>query len=324
MKPQYDKMIYNRCGASGVKIPALSLGLWHNFGAEQDLKVAKAIILTAFEHGIVHFDLANNYGPPPGAAEVTFGRIFHDSLEAHRDEIFVSTKAGHLMFDGPFGDWGSRKSLLNSLDASLKRMNLDYVDLFYSHRFDPETPLEETMGALAYAVKSGRALYVGISKYPPTETKRACEILRQMGVRCLIHQHRYNIFDQESVDALYPTLEAEQLGMIAFCPLAQGLLTSRYLNGISRDSRAASESPFLNADRVKATHEKILALHQMAQNRDQTLAQMSIAWVLQRQHICSALIGVSRAEQLLENMNALNNLEFSSVELAQINDIVKS
>lgn len=316
---RYDSMIYRRCGASGVKLPLLSLGLWHNFGDQSDPENCRAMIFTAFNAGITHFDLANNYGPNPGAAETTFGRILANDFGSHRDEIFISTKAGYTMWKGSYGDWGSRKYLLASLDQSLKRLGLDYVDLFYSHRYDSETPLEETMDALAQAVRSGKALYVGISNYPADAAAKAAEILRTMGTRCLIHQQRYNLFQNACENALFPVLKRENMGMIAFCPLAQGLLTDKYLHGITMDSRAGGSSIFLNAETVHAALPRIRKLHNIAVERGQTLAQMALAWVLRDESpVTSALIGASRPAQITENVAALRNLSFSSEELASL------
>lgn len=312
---RYDAMQYRRCPQSGVLLPAIALGLWHNFGDVNHFNQAYNILATAFNLGITHFDLANNYGPPPGHAESLFGEIFSTHFADHRDDLFISTKAGHLMWEGPYGDWGSRKHLLSSLDRSLRRMQLDYVDLFYSHRHDPETPMEETMGALATAVQQGKALYVGISKYSPEDTERAVKILADMGVRCLVHQVRYNIIESEPEQNLFPMLQKLNLGAVAFCPLAQGLLTSKYIDSIPADSRAASDSIFLTPDKVKRYHQRILKLNQLAQERGQTLAQMALAWVLREgTPITSAIIGASRPQQIIENVKALQNLSFTEEE----------
>ena len=307
---RYQSMIYNRCGKSGLKLPALSLGLWHNFGTVDSFQTAKNIIYKAFDSGITHFDLANNYGPPPGSAEATFGQILKDGLLPYRDELIVSTKAGYLMWDGPYGEWGSRKYLLASLDQSLKRMKLDYVDIFYSHRFDPETPLEETMGALDSAVKQGKALYAGISNYPVEATKQAAAILRELGTPCLIHQARYSMLDRWVEKGLLATLADNGMGCIAYSPLAQGLLTDRYLHGIPDDSRAAKVHGFLQKDQITADLIlKIHQLNQLAQQRNQSLAQMAIAWLLKDSRINSVLIGASSVKQLEDNLQSLKHLQ---------------
>lgn len=323
---RYDTMAYRRCGHSGLKLPAISLGLWHNFGDVDDPATARALILRAFDRGITHFDLANNYGPPPGSAESTFGKIFRENLSAHRDEVIISTKAGYLMGPGPYGEWGSRKTLLASLDQSLRRMDLEYVDIFYSHRFDPETPLEETMGALAHAVKSGKALYAGISSYSPEATREAARLLRTMGTPLLIHQPAYNLFDRRvETDDLVSALEETGAGAIAFCPLAQGLLTNRYLHTIPDDSRASKEHGFLKKDALTPERmEKIRALDAIAQTRGQSLAQMALAWVLRLPSIASALIGASRISQLDENVDTLDNLAFTPEELAKIDAVLRA
>ena len=314
--------LYRRCGRSGLKLPAISLGLWHNFGAVDPYANSRALILRSFDLGITHFDLANNYGPPPGSAEETFGKVLHNDLAAHRDELIVSTKAGYTMWDGPYGDWGSRKYLLSSLDQSLQRMRLGYVDIFYSHRPDPETPLEETMGALAHAVRAGKALYVGLSNYPADQTARAAKILRDLGTPCLIHQPRYHIFERWIEAGLAQVLLDEGIGGIAFTPLAQGLLTNRYLAGIPNDSRAGHDKRFLRPEHI--TNEKLAKIRQLdalARQRGQTLAQMSLAWVLRNPAITSALIGASKVTQIEDNLGALKNLAFSADELAQIDRI---
>ena len=316
---RYDSMTYRRCGRSGLKLPALSLGLWHNFGANEDFGNAREMVLRSFDAGITHFDLANNYGPPPGSAETTFGRILHEDLAAHRDELIVSTKAGYNMWPGPYGEWGSRKYLLASLDQSLQRMGLDYVDIFYSHRPDRDTPLEETIGALVTAVKSGKALYVGISSYDADLTRRAAEILRAEGIHLLIHQPVFNLFDRWVEHGLSDVLQQEGIGCIPFSPLAQGLLAGRYNDGIDPNSRAGKPDGFLRPEHV--TEEKlrrVRALAEIAANRGQSLAQMSIAWLLAKPWVTSVLIGASRWNQIEDNLGALRNTGFSSDELAAI------
>lgn len=322
-KNRYEGMRYNRCGRSGVKLPAISLGLWHNFGSVDIFENSKAMILCAFDLGITHFDLANNYGPVPGSAEETFGTILKKNLYRYRDELIISTKAGYYMWPGPFGEWGSRKHMLSSLDQSLKRMGLDYVDIFYSHRPDPETPIEETMGALDHAVRSGKALYAGISNYPAEQTITAARILERLGTPCLIHQPVYNMFNRWIEPKLIALLAKEGIGCIAFSPLAQGLLTDRYLHGLPADSRAMKPGGFLKPDSV--TPEKIAkvrALNEIAQNRDQTLAQMAIAWVLRHPNMTSALIGASRPQQIEDCVGALKNPSFSDEELTAIDQIL--
>lgn len=319
---RYSNFSYNRCGRSGLLLPPVSLGLWHNFGALDDENKARDMILTAFDAGITHFDLANNYGPPPGSAETSFGNIFKCDLASHRDEIIVSTKAGHEMWGGPYGDWGSRKHLLASLDQSLKRLQLDYVDIFYIHRFDPETPLEETIGALITTVQSGRALYAGLSKFPAEAVRKACAMLREARVPCVLHQIRYNMFNREPETEVFPTVAEEGLGCIAFSPLAQGMLTDRYLNGIPGDSRAGGSSVFLDSDRVEEHFPKIQKLARLAEERGQHLSQMAIAWVLNNPHITSAIIGASRPEQITDCLRALEKPGFSPEELAEINSII--
>ena len=311
--------LYRRCGRSGLKLPLLSLGLWHNFGGIDNFPNSRSLVLRAFDQGITHFDLANNYGPPPGSAETTFRYIFREELTAYRDELIISTKAGYDMWEGPYGNFGSRKYLLASLDQSLKRLGLDYVDIFYSHRPAPETPLEETMGALAHAVRSGKALYVGISNYDAAQTERASTILRDLGTPCLIHQPRYNMLDRGPEKALLDALVREGIGGIAFCPLAQGMLTSRYLNGIPSDSRASHDPRFLKPESVAEDKlGRIRKLDAIARERGQSLAQMSLAWVLRQPAITSALIGASKTSQIDENLGALKNLAFSTEELASI------
>ncbi len=323
---RYDNpALYRRCGRSGLKLPALSLGLWHNFGAVDDFANSRALILRAFDLGITHFDLANNYGPPPGSAEETFGKILHADLAAHRDEQIISTKAGYTMWNGPYGDWGSRKYLLSSLDQSLRRMRLDYVDIFYSHRPDPETPLEETMGALAQAVRAGKALYAGLSNYNAEQTTRAAKILRDLGTPCLIHQPKYHLFERWIERGLDRVLLDEGIGGIAFCPLAQGVLTNRYLTGIPADSRAGHDPRFLKPEHITADKlGKIRALDAMARARGQSLAQLSVAWVLRNPAITSALIGASKVSQIEENVAALRNLPFAPDELTKIDAILAS
>ena len=317
---RYDgRMPYRRCGASGLLLPAVSLGLWHNFGDDTPHETKRAIVRTAFDAGITHFDLANNYGPPPGSAETAFGEILRTDLAGHRDEIVISTKAGYLMWPGPYGEWGSRKYLLSSLDQSLERMGLDYVDIFYSHRFDPSTPLEETMGALDTAVRSGRALYAGLSSYNSEKTRQAAAILKDLGTPCLIHQPSYNMINRwVERDGLKETLQDLGIGSIAFTPLAQGMLTAKYLKGIPEGSRATQgkslRPEFLN-DRAIANIRK---LDEIASARGQTLAQMAIAWVLRDGGITSALIGASRPSQVEDCVGAVKNLDFSAPELAEI------
>jgi L-glyceraldehyde 3-phosphate reductase len=321
---RYDQpALYRACGRSGLKLPQLSLGLWHNFGAEADYANARALALRAFDLGITHFDLANNYGPPPGSAETTFGRIVREDLAAHRDELIISTKAGYPMWDGPYGDWGSRKYLLSSLDQSLRRLGLPYVDIFYSHRPDPATPLEETMGALAHAVRSGKALYAGLSNYNPEQTTRAAVLLREMGAPCLIHQPRYHMFDRTPEAGLFGVLTREGIGGIAFCPLAQGLLTNRYLAGIPADARAARDPRFLKPEHITEEKQgKIRRLDALARARGQSLAQMALIWVLRQPAITSALIGASKTSQIDENVAALKNPTLSPAELQEIEKIL--
>ncbi len=321
---RYDKpSIYRRCGRSGIQLPLISLGLWHNFGGVDVYETGRAIVRRAFDLGITHFDLANNYGPPPGSAEENFGKILCADLAAHRDELIISTKAGYHMWAGPYGEWGSRKYLLSSLDQSLKRMALDYVDIFYHHRPDPNTPLEESMGALAHAVRSGKALYVGLSNYKPDETARAAKILRDLGTPALIHQPRYSMLDRWIEPALLNVLAAEGIGGIPFSPLAQGLLTNRYLAGIPDDARAAKAHGFLKADRITPeVIAKVKKLNVIAQTRGQSLAQMALAWTVRDPRITTALIGASKVAQLEDNFAALNTLDFTSDELAQIDAIL--
>ena len=321
---RYDAMHYRRCGRSGLKLPSISLGLWHNFGAVDEFENGRAMVRRAFDLGITHFDLANNYGPPPGSAESNFGEILRLDLKPYRDELIISSKAGYDMWPGPYGNWGSRKYLLSSLDQSLRRLGLEYVDIFYSHRPDPETPLEETMAALDYAVRSGKALYVGISNYDPSQTAAATKILRELGTPCLIHQPKYSMFSRWVEDGLLEVLEKEGVGAIAFCPLAQGLLTDRYLNGVPGDSRASKPHGFLKKHDIDEQRlAQVRDLHKIAMARGQSLAQMSLAWVLRDPRMTSALIGASRVEQIEQNVAALANLHFSSDELAQINSILR-
>jgi len=318
-----DPSLYRRCGRSGLLLPQLSLGLWHNFGDTDDAANRRALILRAFDLGITHFDLANNYGPPPGSAETNFGRVLRSDLAAHRDELIISSKAGYDMWPGPYGEWGSRKYVLASLDQSLKRLQLDYVDLFYSHRPDPQTPLEETMGALAQAVRSGKALYVGLSNYNPEQTARAAKILRELGTPCLIHQPKYHMFERTVEQGLLDVLTAEGIGCIPFCPLAQGLLTNRYLGGIPADSRAGHDPRFLKPEHItEAKVAQIRALDQLAQQRGQSLAQMALAWVLRLPAITTALIGASKVSQIEDNLGALKNTDFTAEELTAIERIL--
>jgi L-glyceraldehyde 3-phosphate reductase len=320
---RYQDMRYQRTGQSGLKLPAISLGLWHNFGGVDAFETSRAMLLRAFDLGITHFDLANNYGPPAGSAEETCGRVLAQELHAHRDELVISSKAGYGMWPGPYGEWGSRKYLLASLDQSLSRLGLDYVDIFYSHRFDPDTPLEETMGALHHAVQCGKALYVGISNYPADATRHAARILRELGTPCLIHQPAYSMFNRWVEPELLTALREEHIGCIAFSPLAQGLLTDKYLAGIPADSRAGKAHGFLRPAQV--TDEKlakIRGLSAIAERRGQKLAQMAIAWVLRHPEMTSALIGASKVSQIEDAVAALANTLFSAAELAEIDAIV--
>ena len=322
---RYDSpQFYRRCGRSGVQLPIISLGLWHNFGAKDSCENARAIACRAFDLGITHFDLANNYGPPDGSAEETFGRILRDDLAPWRDEMIITTKAGYYMWPGPYGEWGSRKYILSSLNQSLKRLGVEYVDIFYSHRFDPDTPLEETMGALAHAVRSGKALYAGISNYPPAEAVCAAKILRELGTPCLIHQARYSMFDRSVETQLLAALEREGIGCTVFSPLAKGLLTDRYFKGVPVDSRASRDTRFLRpADITDAVLAKARKLNDLALSRGQTLAQMALAWVLRHPAVTSALIGASRASQVDDCAGAVRNLDFSGEELARIESVLK-
>ncbi len=321
---RYDSaQFYRRCGRSGIRLPLISLGLWHNFGAKDSYENARAIACRAFDLGITHFDLANNYGPPDGSAEETFGKILREDLGQWRDEMIITTKAGYYMWPGPYGEWGSRKNLLASLDQSLKRMGLPYVDIFYSHRPDPDTPLEETMGALAHAVRCGKALYVGLSNYKPEETARAAKILRELGTPCLIHQPRYSMLDRWVEPQLLATLAQENIGAVVFSPLAKGLLTDRYFKGVPADSRASRDTRFLRPDHIT---DEVLAktkkLNDLAQSRGQTLAQLALTWVLRHPTVTSALIGASRVSQVDDCVGATRNLNLTGEELAQIEKIL--
>jgi len=320
---RYDSMPYRRCGRSGLRLPALSLGLWHNFGGVDSLSNSRAMLRRSFDLGITHIDLANNYGPPPGSAEETFGQALEMDLKPYRDELIISTKAGYDMWPGPYGEWGSRKYLLASLDQSLRRMRLDYVDIFYSHRPDPDTPLEETMSALARAVGSGKALYAGISNYGPEQTSEAVRILRAMGTSCLIHQVQYSMFKRTPEQGLLDVLGREGVGCIAFSPLAQGLLTDRYLGGVPGDSRAAKSYGFLKrSDITEDTLVRVRALHEVAAERGQSLAQMALAWALRDGRMTSVIIGASKVEQIDQNVASLRNLRFSEDELRRIDGIL--
>ena len=323
---RYKEMPYRRCGKSGLMLPAMSLGLWHNFGAIDDLENARVILKLAFDSGITHFDLANNYGPPAGSAEVTFGKIFKDDFSSYRDELIISTKAGWGMWEGPYGDWGSKKYLVASLDQSLKRMGLDYVDIFYHHRPDPQTPLEETMGALDLIVRQGKALYVGISSYNASETEAAVKVLNRLGTPCLIHQPKYSMFDRWIEGGLLDVLGDKGIGCIPFSPLAQGLLTNKYLKGIPEGSRAAShrgngaiEEDAITAEKIA----KVTRLNELALKRGQNLAQMALSWILKDDRITSVLIGVSKPEQVTDSLKCLKNISFSTDELNAINSILE-
>jgi len=322
---RYDNMPYRRCGNSGLQLPAISLGLWHNFGFVDDLQNAKEIVFTAFDHGITHFDLANNYGPPPGAAEENIGKILKENFSGNlRDELIISSKAGYLMWPGPYGEWGSRKYLISSLDQSLKRMQLDYVDIFYHHRPDPNTPLEESMQALDSIVRSGKALYVGISNYQADEAKKAIKILKELGTPCLIHQPKYSMFERWVEDGLLDVLEEKGVGCIPFSPLAQGLLTDKYLKGIPQESRAAKAHGFLKTEQVTPeVIQKVGKLNTLAAARNQTLAQMALAWLLKDDRITSVLVGASKPSQLQDSLKCLDNLSFSKEELKAIEKILK-
>jgi len=321
---RYNTMRYNRCGRSGLLLPAISLGLWHNFGGVDSFENSRVMVLRAFDLGITHFDLANNYGPPPGSAEETFGRILQQDLKLYRDELLISSKAGYLMWPGPYGEWGSRKYLVASLDQSLKRMGLDYVDIFYHHRPDPETPLEETMGALDFIVRSGRALYAGLSNYPPEQTQRAASLVRSLGTPCLIHQPSYSMFNRWIEADLLKVLAQEGMGCIVFSPLAQGLLTDKYLGGIPEGSRAAKPHGFLRPEQIGAEQlAQVARLNELAQARGQTLAQMALAWVLRHATVTSALVGASRVAQIEDAVGALDKLAFTAEELEMIEAILK-
>lgn len=320
---RYKEMQYRRCGNSGIMLPEISLGLWHNFGGVDVLENCRQILKLAFDSGITHFDLANNYGPPPGSAEENFGRILKDDFSSYRDELIISSKAGYTMWEGPYGDWGSKKYLVSSLDQSLKRMGLEYVDIFYHHRPDPDTPLEETMSALDLIVRQGKALYAGISNYPADEAAKAIAVLKQLGTPCLIHQPKYSMFERWVEDGLLDVLEKEGVGCIPFSPLAQGLLTNKYLNGIPEGSRASKPNTFLRQNDVTPDKiEKIRSLNELAQQRNQTLAQMALSWILKDKRITSVLIGVSKPEQVTDSIQCLKNLSFTSEELNQIEEIL--
>ncbi|SPS07050.1 aldo/keto reductase [Latilactobacillus sakei] len=321
---RYDDMIYRRVGHSGLKLPAISLGLWHNFGETDKVATQKEIIFGAFDMGITHFDLANNYGPPAGSAEENFGRILHSDLKQYRDEMIISSKAGYYMWPGPYGEWGSKKNLIASCDQSLQRMQLDYVDIFYSHRPDPETPIEETARALDLLVHQGKALYIGISNYSAEQTKAITKIFRELGTPFIIHQPRYNMLDRWIEDGLTDVLAEEGLGAITFSPLAQGMLTNRYLNGIPADSRAARpDSPFLSPEKVDQTISTVQELNKIAQQRGQSLAEMALAWNLQQPTVASVLVGASRLSQLQDSVHALDNLTFAPEELVAIQKVLK-
>lgn len=323
-KSRYDSMSYERCGVSGILLPKISLGLWHNFGEPDDLNTARSMLRRAFDLGITHFDLANNYGPPYGAAERTFGKLMKEDFAVYRDELLISTKAGWDMWPGPYGDHGSRKYLIASLDQSLKRMGLDYVDIFYHHRPDTKTPLEESMGALDQIVRSGKALYVGISSYNPEQTRQAAKILRELGTPCLIHQPKYNMFYRQPEDGLFEQLNKDGVGSIVFSPLAQGVLTDRYLSGFPEDSRAVRDGRYLKPEFIKDVQlEKVRALKKIANSREQNVAQLAIAWVLRKEEVTSALVGASRVSQIEDAVSALKNLDFGDSELQQIEDILK-
>ncbi|MFD1663659.1 L-glyceraldehyde 3-phosphate reductase [Streptomyces caeni] len=320
---RYEAMPYRRTGHSGLKLPALSLGLWHNFGPDRPVETQRRILRRAFDLGVTHFDLANNYGPPPGAAESALGDALKADFAPYRDELIVSTKAGYRMWPGPYGEWGSRKYLLSSLDRSLQRMGVDHVDIFYSHRPDPATPLEETMGALHSAVQQGKALYVGVSNYSPQQTREAARILAGLGTPLLIHQPRYSMLDRRPEDGLLDTLDELRIGSIAYSPLEQGLLTGRYLDGIPDGSRAASDSPFLSADAVtEDLVRRLRALHEIARSRGQSLAQMALAWVLRGGRVTSALVGASSPQQLEDSVATIRNLDFEADELMRIDTVV--
>ena len=323
-KNRYDKMQYRRCGNSGIKLSAISLGLWHNFGHVDVLENSRAILRLAFNSGITHFDLANNYGPPPGSAEENFGKILKEDFAAHRDEMIISSKAGYYMWQGPYGEWGSKKYLVASLDQSLKRMGLEYVDIFYHHRPDPDTPLEETMSALDLIVRQGKALYAGISNYPAAEAAKAIEILKKLGTPCLIHQPKYSMFVRWVEEGLLDVLEKEGVGCIPFSPLAQGLLTNKYLHGIPADSRVAKPHGFLHEEDLSENRiSQIRRLNDIAIQRNQTLAQMALAWLLKDNRVTSVLIGASKPEQLADSLHCLENINFTESELNNIEEILK-
>ncbi len=320
---RYEKMQYRRCGQSGLKLPLVSLGLWHNFGTNDSYENAREMIQTAFDLGITHFDLANNYGPVPGSAEENFGKILKQDLNAHRDEIIVSTKAGYQMWDGPYGDGGSKKYLVSSLEQSLKRLNLEYVDIFYHHRPDDGTPVEESMQALDLLVRQGKALYVGLSNYKPTEAKLAIDVLHELGTPCLIHQPNYSMLDRWIEDELIAMMDKEGVGIITYSPLQKGLLSDRYLKGIPSDSRMASESIFLNKeDLTKSLQSKINKLNEIAKGRGQSLAQMALAWNLRNPRVTSVLVGASRKSQIEDSVKAIDNLDFTPQELEKINEVL--
>jgi len=321
---RYKNMQYRRCGKSGILLPAVSLGLWHNFGHVDVMENYRKILHLAFDSGITHFDLANNYGPPPGSAETNFGKLLKEDFSAYRDELIISTKAGYNMWEGPYGEWGSKKYLVSSLDQSLKRMGLDYVDIFYHHRPDPNTPLEETMGALDLIVRQGKALYVGISNYQADEAEKAIKILKQLGTPCLIHQPKYSMFERWVEGGLLDVLEAEGVGCIPFSPLAQGMLTNKYLHGIPEDSRAAKASGFLQTSQITPERlEEIKQLNELAKQRGQSLAQMALSWILKDPRVTSVLIGASKPEQLADSLKCLDNIVFSKEELEKIEGILK-
>jgi L-glyceraldehyde 3-phosphate reductase len=321
---RYESMTYQRCGRSGLLLPAIALGFWHNFGKVDPFETSRAMVLRAFDLGISHFDLANNYGPPPGSAEETFGRILKKDLVPHRDELIISSKAGYLMWPGPYGNWGSRKYLMASLDQSLGRLGLDYVDIFYHHRPDPDTPLEETLGALDSIVRSGKALYAGVSSYPAETTRRAVSILEAMGTPCLVHQPKYSMLNRWIEAELLQVLEEHGIGCVAFSPLAQGLLTDRYLNGIPPDSRAAKPHGFLKREQLtEATLTKVRRLNQLARSRGRSLAQLALAWVLRHPQVTSAVIGASRPSQIDDAVGALAHRQFAAEELAEIDHILQ-
>lgn len=320
---RYQKMNYRRTGNSGLLLPEISLGLWHNFGCNDSFKNATNLLKCAFDNGITHFDLANNYGPSPGSAEINFGKILKNNFKNYRDELVISSKAGYKMWDGPYGDNGSKKYLLSSLDQSLKRMNLEYVDIFYHHRPDNDTPLNETMSALDLIVRQGKALYVGISNYKPKEAKKAFKILKDLGTPCLVHQPRYNLFDRWIEDGLLDLLDKSGVGAICFSPLAQGMLTDKYINKLPKDSRAVKDSPFLSTDKVIQMLPKIKELNKIAKSRNQSLAQMAISWILKDNRVTSVLIGASKTSQILDSLKATENTSFSKEELENLNAILK-